>query len=89
MHINMDRDTTCYLGLNDSTKKIIIRSIQIFVRLCVLWLTMSSFEFMCPLCCSVLKVYGVKDSSGVHWFRQHGKPNGKELTEAWISHHSH
>lgn len=44
---------------------------------------------MCPLCCSVLKVYGLKDSSGVHWFGQHGKPNGKELNKAGIPHHSH
>lgn len=50
---------------------------------------MRSFELMCPLCCSLLKVYGLKDPGGVHWFGKYGQPNGKELTKARIPYHSH
>lgn len=48
-----------------------------------------AFELMCPLFCSLLKVYGLKDPSGVHWFGKYGQPNGKELTKARIPYHSH
>lgn len=39
------------------------------------------------LCSSLLKVHGLKNSSGVHRFGEHGKPNGKELVKAWIPNH--
>lgn len=40
-----------------------------------------------PSCCSLHKVHGLEDTGGVYWSGQYGKPNGKELVEAWIPSH--